>query len=102
VLAAGQRASAVTVDVNDNLYVCTDEGLLIADEYGEPYAQVITPAPASGLCFGGKSLSEMYIAAGDTLWMMRSSTQGVEPKSPRFMRMMDKQAAAGEFRHVGW
>ena len=35
-LAGGTSALAVMVDVNDNLYVCTADGLLIGDEYGDP------------------------------------------------------------------
>jgi sugar lactone lactonase YvrE len=57
---------------------------------------------ASGLCFGGPSLSELLVTAGDTLWSVQTNTQGVSPPSADFMKRMEKMAAEGEFRHVGW
>ncbi len=64
--------------------------------------RVATPEPASGLCFGGPSMSELLVTAGDTLWQVSTNTQGVSPPSPDFVKQMSKLASGDEFRHVGW
>ena len=101
-LPPGVGASAVALDRAGNVYVCTPEGVLIGDEGGEPIACVPTPEPATGLCFGGPSLSELYVTTASGAWRLKTATQGVAPPSDQFMKMMDKFVAAGDFRHVGW
>ncbi len=95
-------ATALALDKVGRLYACTSEGVLVADEYGESILLLSTPAPATGVCFGGASLSELYVTAGECLWRVPTNTRGVRPPTAKFLRDMDKQAAAGDFRHDGW
>jgi len=88
--------------VSGNLFVGASEGVLVVDDTGDAMMRLPLPLPASGLCFGGPSLSELLVTAGDTLWSVQTNTQGVSPPSADFMKRMEKMAAEGEFRHVGW
>jgi len=89
IVSPGESARAMTIDVDGNLYVATETGVCIADDRGELLERISTSSPTSGLCFGGQTLSDLYLAAGDSLWRLRTNTQGVQPPSPRFLRMMD-------------
>lgn len=101
-LAPGSVLSGVACDVSGNLFVGASEGVLVVDDTGDAMMRLPLPLPASGLCFGGPSLSELLVTAGDTLWSVQTNTQGVSPPSADFMKRMEKMAAEGEFRHVGW
>lgn len=101
-LAPGSALAGVACDVSGNLYVAASEGVLVVDETGDATMRLPTPVPASGLCFGGGSMSELIVTAGDTLWTVQTSTQGVTPPSADFLKTMEKLAAEGDFRHVGW
>jgi hypothetical protein len=98
----GSRTLALAADVENNLYVCTEDGLMVVGENGEARLRLPTPVPATGVCFGGPSLRELIVTAGDTLWSLKTSTQGVKPVSAEFIQRLDKMAAIGEFRHAGW
>ena len=101
-LGASSVVSSIACDVSGNLYVGATEGVLLVDETGDAMIRLPTPAPATGLCFGGTSMSELFVSAGDTIWRVQTSTQGVQPPSPEFLKYMEKLAAAGDYRHVGW
>ena len=100
VLPAGASANGLTIDVDNNLYICTTDGVLVCDDRGDLLQRISTPVAASGACFGGPSLSELYVTAGESLWRLKTNTQGVRPPSPRFLRKMD-QLGAGQI-HEAW
>lgn len=101
-LTADSAVVDVAADVSGNLYVCGKEGVLVVDETGDAMIQVALPQPATGICFGGPSNNELIVTAGDTVWSIKTDTQGAKPASPGFVNMMDKLAASGDYRHVGW
>ena len=102
-LPADTLATAVVVDVNDNVYACTEQGVWIGDETGEAFAHFPTPLAATGCCFGGTSLSELCVTTGDTVWMLRTGTSGVAPPSAKFLKRMELLASNdGDRRHIGW
>ena len=101
-LADGSAVSGVACDVSGNLYVGATEGVLVVDESGDAMIRLPTPSAVSGFCFGGPSMSDLHITTGDTVWTLRTSTQGVQPPSPDFLKTMEKLAAIGEYRHEGW
>lgn len=102
VLEVTKEVTGIAIDRNDNLFVCTAEGVTVCNESGDAVARATTPAPVAGCCFGGSSLNDLYVAAGDTIWRLKTNSQGVRPPSAAFIKKMDKLSAAGEFRHVGW
>lgn len=99
---AFRGGAALAVDVDGSLFVATADGLLVSDEEGEVLLTMPTPSPASDLCFGGQQGSELFFSTGTQLWSVPTSTRGVRPPSAAFLRAIDKQTAAGEFRHAGW
>jgi|EP00900_Chrysochromulina_parva_P022555 hypothetical protein len=101
-LELSSAALGVAIDTADELFVCTAEGLTVFNEAGEAVARVSTPAPVLGCCFGGIASSNLYLAAGDTVWRLKTNAQGVRPRSAAFMKKMDKLAAVGEYVHEGW
>lgn len=101
-LGGDSEITGIACDVSGNLYVAATEGVLLVDESGDAMMRIGTPVPATGLCFGGPSMSELLVTAGDTLWRLQTSTQGVKPPSAEFLQYMDKMAAVGEYRHEGW
>ena len=90
----------LTCDCVGNLYLCTPEGVQVFDEEGEPFLQVSTPQPATGCCFGGSGLSNLFITAGDSLWSMECNVQGAMPASELLLKQMEK-LGEGQ-RHDGW
>ena len=101
-LGSGSEVTGIACDVNGNLYVSASEGVVVVDETGDAMMRVTTPEAASGLCFGGPSMSDLLVTAGDTLWQVKTNTQGVTPPSPAFLTKMKKLGTGDEFRHVGW
>mmetsp|Transcript_33709 Transcript_33709/g.88638 ORF Transcript_33709/g.88638 Transcript_33709/m.88638 type:complete len:341 (+) Transcript_33709:1-1023(+) len=101
-LPEGAAPTAIAIDTSDHLFVCTAEGVTVCSPSGEALARASTPEAVTGCCFGGASLADLYLAAGDTLWRLKTNTQGVEPPTAAFLKKMDKLTAAGEFRHEGW
>lgn len=101
-LADGSVVSDFACDVSGNLYIGASEGVLVVDDTGDAMIKLAFPQPVSGVCFGGRSVSELIVTTGDTLWRIQTSTQGAQPASPGFIKYMDKLAAAGEYRHEGW
>lgn len=95
-------ASAVGTDESGNLYVCTAEGLVVGDAEGQPLLSVPMPEPASGVCFGGASRSQLFVSSGSTLWEFKTNVMGVKQPSSDFLWQMESLAAQGTFRHAGW
>lgn len=69
--------------------MCTDEGVQVFDDEGEPFLQVRTPEPASGCCFGGPGMTRLFITAGDALWSLESNVQGATPASEFLLKQME-------------
>jgi hypothetical protein len=101
-LPADAAVVDVAADTAGNLYVCGKDGVLVVDETGDAMLQVELPQPATGLCFGGSTNNELVVTAGETVWSIKTNTQGAKPASPEFVNMIDKLAAQGDYRHVGW
>ena len=72
---AGLRA--LCVDANGWLYAATALGIQVCDQAGRVNFILPTPQPAQDLSFGGKDLSELFIACGDTIYKRSTKTRGV-------------------------
>ncbi len=65
------------VDQDGRLYVATTLGIQVCDQAGRVNFIIPTPKPASDVCFGGKDLSELFIACGDTIYKRATKAKGV-------------------------
>jgi sugar lactone lactonase YvrE len=65
------------VDTNGWLYVATSLGIQVLDQAGRVNFIISTPRPALDVCFGGKDLSELFIACGDTIYKRPTKAKGV-------------------------
>ncbi len=65
------------VDTNGWLYVATSLGIQVLDQAGRVNFILPTPKPALDVCFGGKDLSELFIACGDTIYKRPTKVKGV-------------------------
>lgn len=68
---------AMCVDTNGWLYVATSLGIQVCDQAGRVNFILPTPKPALDVCFGGKDLSELFIACGDTIYKRPTKAKGV-------------------------
>jgi len=65
------------VDTNGWLYVATSLGVQILDQAGRVNFIIPTPEPALDVCFGGKDLSELFIACGESIYKRPTKAKGV-------------------------
>jgi sugar lactone lactonase YvrE len=84
-------ASGLCVDTNGWLYVATSLGVQVLDQAGRVNFIIPTPQPPHDLCFGGKDLSELFIACGDAVYKRRTKAKGyisgqmapIKPPAPK-------------------
>ena len=73
----GEQLHGLCVDTNGWLYVATSLGIQVCDQAGRVNFILPTPKPARDVCFGGKDLSELLIACGDTIHKRPTKARGV-------------------------
>lgn len=70
-------ANGMCVDTNGWLYVSTSLGIQVCDQAGRVNFILPTPKQPHDVCFGGKDLSELFIACGDTIYKRPTKAKGV-------------------------
>jgi gluconolactonase len=65
------------VDQEGRLYVATTIGIQVCDQAGRVNFIIPTPKLPHDVCFGGKDLSELFIACGDTVYKRATKAKGV-------------------------
>ncbi|MEZ0276706.1 MAG: alpha/beta hydrolase-fold protein [Roseimicrobium sp.] len=65
------------VDTDGRLYVATTSGIQVCDQAGRVNFIIPTPAIPHDVCFGGKDLSELFIACGDKIYKRSTKVHGV-------------------------
>lgn len=73
----GAALGRMCVDTNGWLYVATSLGIQVLDQAGRVNFIIPTPKQPYDLCFGGKDLSELFIACGDTIYKRATKAKGV-------------------------
>jgi gluconolactonase len=73
----GEQLQGLCVDTNGWLYVTTSLGIQVCDQTGRVNFIIPTPKPALDVCFGGKDLSELFIACGDTIYKRPTKARGI-------------------------
>ena len=69
--------NGLCVDTNGWIYVATALGIQVCDQAGRVNFMIPTPQVPLDLCFGGKDLSELFIACGDTVYKRATKAKGV-------------------------
>ena len=85
------RQGSLCVDTNGWLYVATSLGVQVLDQAGRVNFIIPTPQPPHDLCFGGKDLSELFIACGGTVYKRKTKAKGyisgqmapIKPPAPK-------------------
>lgn len=70
-------ASGLCVDSSGLLYAATFYGVEVCDQLGRVNFIIPTPKPAYDVCFGGKDLSELFIACGDSIYKRPTKVHGI-------------------------
>lgn len=70
-------ASGLCVDQEGRLYVATSLGVQVLDQAGRVNFIIPTPKPPHDVCFGGKDLSELFIACGNMVYKRATKAKGV-------------------------
>ena len=69
-------ARGLCVDTNGWLYVATALGIQVCDQAGRVNFIIPTPQQPHDVCFGGKDLSELFIACGDKIYKRPTKAHG--------------------------
>jgi sugar lactone lactonase YvrE len=69
-------ARGLCVDTDGWLYVATSLGIQVLDQCGRVNFIISTPQQPYDVCFGGKDLSELFIACGDTIYKRQTKAHG--------------------------
>lgn len=70
------NAHGLCVDTNGWLYVATALGIQVCDQAGRVNFIIPTPQQPHDVCFGGKDLSELFIACGDKIYKRPTKARG--------------------------
>ena len=73
----GGTADGLCVDTNGWLYVATSLGIQVCDQAGRVNFIIPTPKQPLDVCFGGKDLSELFIACGDVIYKRPTKAHGI-------------------------
>jgi len=98
------QAGQIATDIQNQIYVCTDDGVKVFDSDGNALLMMHTPSPATGCCFGGAGLTMLFVTTHEQVWRVKTNVQGAPPPpSEEFLHKIDILARAnGDGRHMGW
>ncbi|MEN3943863.1 alpha/beta hydrolase-fold protein [Prosthecobacter sp. SYSU 5D2] len=71
------KERGLCVDTEGRLYVATSLGIQVCDQAGRVNFIIPTLKPPLDVCFGGKDLSELFIACGDAIYKRPMKVRGV-------------------------
>jgi hypothetical protein len=71
------EAEGLCVDTEGRLYVATSLGIQVCDQAGRVNFIIPAPKPPHDVCFGGKDLTDLYIACGDTIYKRPTKAHGI-------------------------
>lgn len=73
-----QGADGITLDNRGNIYLC-GRGVTIYDTFGKRIGHIDIPgAWTSNICFGGKGKHNLFITAGNSVYLLRTKVRGIE------------------------
>jgi gluconolactonase len=70
-------AAGMCVDTDGRLYVASALGIQVFDQAGRVNFIIPTPSQPTDVCFGGKDLSELFIAGGGKIYKRSTKVRGV-------------------------
>lgn len=67
-----ENADGIATDLDGNLFLSTNEGVLIISEEGQKLALLPLPEPVHNIAWGGSNLNELYITAGGSVYKAKN------------------------------
>lgn len=67
-----ENADGIATDLDGNLFLCTNEGVMILSPQGEKLAMLPLPEPAHNIAWGSINLNELYITAGSSIYKAKN------------------------------
>jgi gluconolactonase len=71
-----RTATGMTIDVKGNLFLCTHSGIIILDAHGRYLGKISMDAHPANCAFGGTNLNILYITASNSLYQIKTNTNG--------------------------
>lgn len=71
-----QNADGIKTDLEGNLYLATDDGILVADTAGIILCLLHIPESPANLAWGGKEKNELYITARSSIYCVKTTVKG--------------------------
>jgi gluconolactonase len=68
---AEENSDGIEVDRHDNVCLCNKDGIIIFNRSGERLALIQLPTIPANLCWGGKNLNDLFIAARENIFLIR-------------------------------
>lgn len=68
---AEENSDGIEVDRYDNVYLCNKDGIIILDRNGERLALIQLPTIPANICWGGKNLNDLFIAARQNIFLIK-------------------------------
>ncbi len=72
-----RHSKGLCVDTEGRLYVATAPGIQVCDQAGRVNFIIPTSQQPYDVCFGGKDLSELFIACGDKIYKRPMKVHGI-------------------------
>lgn len=71
-----QNADGIKTDMEGNLYLATDDGIMVADTAGIIMCILHVPETPANLAWGGKDKNELYITARSSIYRVKTTVKG--------------------------
>jgi gluconolactonase len=69
-------SDGMTIDDAGNVYLTLGKGVTVFDKSGKQAAKIEVPENCTNVCFGGKSMTTLFITAGTSLYSIDMKTKG--------------------------
>lgn len=69
---AEENSDGIEVDRNDNVYLCTKEGIVILNTKGERLALIAFPTIPANICWGGKNFNDLFVASRQNIFLIKN------------------------------
>lgn len=64
------NADGITTDKDGDLWLCTDEGIIIVSSSGKKLGLIPLPDSPANLAWGGRNKNELYVTARSTIYLL--------------------------------
>lgn len=68
---AEENSDGIEVDRNDNVYLCSKEGIILLNQKGERLAVIELPTIPANICWGGNGKNDLFITARENIFLIK-------------------------------